>query len=229
VPEPTASQLHYAPPPPTFRRRLRRIAFWTAIGLLLLLAASLMPSVLRQARLLRLQRACEQYSAPATQVVYDYGPPPTGQVQQHAASLPQWDAFLRMAPLAARTYGTVLFLHARQSPSGHHRLVALTIASPGPFMRPSPVQLLLNAQVIQPGKAWRAPRLVSSNVIPSPVPPPRPISLERLAHGIRFYAGQVDPADASHFTLSYTIGTQPGLIDGWLRDDDSILLEARKP
>jgi hypothetical protein len=35
---------------------------------------------------------------------------------------------------------------------------------------------------------------------------------------VRFYAGQPDPADASHFTIAYQVDGKPGTIDGWLRD-----------
>jgi hypothetical protein len=35
---------------------------------------------------------------------------------------------------------------------------------------------------------------------------------------LRVFAGQVDPADASHFSLRYAIDDREGTIDGWLRD-----------
>lgn len=36
---------------------------------------------------------------------------------------------------------------------------------------------------------------------------------------VRFWAGQPDPADASHFTIPYDVDGRAGVIDGWLRDD----------
>jgi hypothetical protein len=36
---------------------------------------------------------------------------------------------------------------------------------------------------------------------------------------LRFFAGQGDPADPSHFTIPYDLDGRPGVIDGWLRDD----------
>jgi len=51
---------------------------------------------------------------------------------------------------------------------------------------------------------------------------------------LRFFSGRIDPADPSHFTIDYDVALvhDPqaipilhGTIDGWLRDDDSILLE----
>jgi hypothetical protein len=50
-----------------------------------------------------------------------------------------------------------------------------------------------------------------------------------IRHGqvMRFFAGQADPADPSHFTIKYEYNGQPGGIDGWLRDDGSVVLEPR--
>ena len=41
----------------------------------------------------------------------------------------------------------------------------------------------------------------------------------------RFYAGQPDPADASHFTIPYVVDGVPGTIHGRLRGDGSLTLE----
>jgi len=41
----------------------------------------------------------------------------------------------------------------------------------------------------------------------------------------RFYAGQPDPADPSHFTIDYDLNGQRGTIHGYLRNDDSIQLK----
>jgi hypothetical protein len=36
---------------------------------------------------------------------------------------------------------------------------------------------------------------------------------------LRFFAGQPDPDDATHFTLHYQVDGRDGVIDGWLKDD----------
>jgi len=38
----------------------------------------------------------------------------------------------------------------------------------------------------------------------------------------RIYAGQVDPADPSHFTIAYEREAARGTIDGYLREDDRV-------
>ncbi len=45
---------------------------------------------------------------------------------------------------------------------------------------------------------------------------------------VRVFAGQPDPADPAHFTISYTVVGQPGVIDGRLGDDDTITLKVRE-
>ena len=44
---------------------------------------------------------------------------------------------------------------------------------------------------------------------------------------MRFYAGQADPADPSHFTICYAIGGHPGTLDGWLQADDKVRIQIR--
>ena len=44
---------------------------------------------------------------------------------------------------------------------------------------------------------------------------------------VRMFAGQPDPADPAHFTIRYELDDQPHVIDGWLRDDDTVLLAWR--
>ena len=36
---------------------------------------------------------------------------------------------------------------------------------------------------------------------------------------LRFFAGQIDPGDESHFTIRYQADGRDGVIDGWLKDD----------
>jgi hypothetical protein len=40
----------------------------------------------------------------------------------------------------------------------------------------------------------------------------------RYGNLLRLYAGQIDPADPSHFTIGYWLDGQSGTIDGRMRD-----------
>ena len=50
------------------------------------------------------------------------------------------------------------------------------------------------------------------------LPPDQPLKL---------YAGQPDPNDRTHFTIRYEAAGQEGIIDGWLKDDDTVRLVVR--
>lgn len=41
------------------------------------------------------------------------------------------------------------------------------------------------------------------------------------------HGGVVDPANQSHFTIRYKADDKPGIIDGWLKEDGSVILEKR--
>jgi len=45
---------------------------------------------------------------------------------------------------------------------------------------------------------------------------------------MRIYAGEADPGDASHFVIEYDKKDGRHLIDGWLAEDDQVLLQERK-
>ena len=45
---------------------------------------------------------------------------------------------------------------------------------------------------------------------------------------LRIYAGQADPADASHFTFDYEEWGQRDTVDGWLEADDTVTLRVRR-
>ena len=49
----------------------------------------------------------------------------------------------------------------------------------------------------------------------------------RPAGLFRFYAGQVDPKDPSHFTIDYALDGQRNTIDGYLKSGDQLLVVPR--
>jgi hypothetical protein len=44
----------------------------------------------------------------------------------------------------------------------------------------------------------------------------------------RIFAAQPDAKDPSHFTISYELDGRPGIIDGWLRNDLTVVLDPRQ-
>jgi len=49
-----------------------------------------------------------------------------------------------------------------------------------------------------------------------------------LSNVFHLFAGQADPKDASHFTIGYELDDQPGIIDGWLLNDETVAIEPRQ-
>jgi hypothetical protein len=51
---------------------------------------------------------------------------------------------------------------------------------------------------------------------------------ENPTEDLRFYAGQPDPIDPSHFTMRYNLKGQPGIIDAHLNNaGDNITIKVR--
>lgn len=54
-----------------------------------------------------------------------------------------------------------------------------------------------------------------------------PTDLNAETYKVRFYAGQPDPQDETHFTIPYEIDGHPGIIDGWLGPLSQPVLKVR--
>ena len=80
---------------------------------------------------------------------------------------------------------------------------------------------LLEVQVVRPGGLFSSPQVVAT----TPLQVPELRSSPRGA--LRLYAGQVDPHDASHFTIEYRAAHGGGMIDGWLQNDDTVKFRVR--
>jgi hypothetical protein len=182
----------------------------------------------RQARLLYAQRQWLNFSPPPTQVVYDDDParaaallaqPNYARVQLPSGTSavvwtpPQFaDAWFRTsgrppAPAA------VLFLHERRTPSGEPFLLSCELdvgrGLTGSFVTP----IYMNE--IRPA-AWRR-GLARRNGVGWPLPFQIERAIQKGAH-LRVFAGQVDPADATHFTVKYDLDGVEGFLDGYEGD-----------
>ena len=87
-------------------------------------------------------------------------------------------------------------------------------------------------------ESWDAPLAFSAVAVPwsgkppTVEPPPTRLLPQRLPEvvrqvyrddpyvaAIRFFAGQIDPKDDSHFMIDYDVDGEPGTLDGYLRDE----------
>ena len=121
----------------------------------------------------------------------------------------------------------VVFCHDRVSPAGHRRLVTVEYPAIQMFSPDGGAIWLdregFSAQVYGPA-GWNGCRQLQA----APATAWLAEYPYRLPTPSRFYAGQPDPADASHFSMEYewSDGVH-GFVDGWLNDDDTIMLKIR--
>jgi hypothetical protein len=252
---PESPQLDYAPAPPKRRKWLWR-TLALILGICVGLASVRWgPQFVRTAKVLYWQRQCLNYSAPADRVVYEedpdaaeklmtsgsreYFPIPLHRVSDKpttAASFepscwlalrPRVTMFPAMlyAPPSSPLTPPVLFLHELTSAGGSRRLVCVRYV-PQPqntFAAVFVAGFDYDSDVLIPATwtmpAARVARGTAFSVM-SGIP--------RHPPNVRFYAGQPDPADPSHFTIRYEMWGQSDVLDGYLGNDDGIILKPRK-
>jgi hypothetical protein len=110
-----------------------------------------------------------------------------------------------------REFDPVLFMHARRAPGGPERLVVVQawLDYPGAVMNVHLSGQIWDVDVPFGSLPFETARFAG------------PVLSDRPPDGgtttLRVFAGQVDPQDASHFTIEYDIGGKGGVVDGWLR------------
>jgi hypothetical protein len=206
-----------------------------------------------QARILYWQRQCMNYEAPlghvACEELGDDAPfsekaavalllqqggyeGSASSIRAHAKAFDQFNQLVDPAAYQLRTLYPCLYMHRRRSPGGHDRLVRIDFAHTCAVMNGDAEIFSFDASVFRPAgiytrpdPLWRGSDLFGT-------------WNRTLWHDkgyFRFFSGTADPADPSHFTIGYDVAlvhdlqANPvlhGTIDGWLRDDDSILLRA---
>ena len=128
--------------------------------------------------------------------------------------------FVGYVPLVARqlpepdfvTDLPILFLHGRRSPDGITHLLCVIVR--GVDRSGNVLLIAYSAEAV----TFRTRRFV-----PSMLPRHRGGHFNFGKRGpnpyFTFMTGQPDPADPSHFTIGYKFAGQPGIIEGWVRND----------
>ena len=245
-PEATPAPLAYAPPPRWHRRRRFRLG--VLAGLLLCLAVAGWrwgPAGWKQAQFLYWQRQCLAYAPAADHVVYEGDAARAAALLQQpgyvnagtpaepvAAYVPKcWAEAMRVGgvPVTNTGFGpggagATLFLHERRTASGVRRLVAVQAPAGTPVVvaLPIPAPVVVRPATLTSGPEVRpATAKVELDVLFSANPNGGLFSLfsTPAAGGTRFFAGQADPADPSHFTIPFENSGSRGTIEGWLEGD----------
>lgn len=243
-------QLQYAAERlPWYRwKRVQRGTVWGAICIAVGVFALVWgPRCWRWAKVAYWRQQCLAYMAPGDQVVLELDGDKAGKLLQSGQGYAAWSGLpgKPAAMLAVRPFDeywseyyppsswsppalAVLFLHGRQVRGGKEKLV-MVVAGPVTVGRPN-IGFVLGIVADPHPKTGPSARLGG----PMPAAGMRAVAFNSrfdkaaAARNLRFFAGQPDPHDKSHFTIKYEIGNQAGTIDGYLQSsDDEVLLEVR--
>jgi hypothetical protein len=165
-------------------------------------------------QLLYWQRQAMNYSLPPDQIVFSYLGDGTamkslpGCVVQGPRTFifaVPWDRFYQLTSPPGRQSSPTLFLHELHNSRGESRLVVVEGESQA------------EATVFRPGTLFSAPQEVATASL---------AFTAALRPRISSYAGQCDPTDPSHFTIRIKKAGTTGVIEGWLKDDDTVAFRA---
>jgi hypothetical protein len=227
-------QLDYAAPPSKKRRWVRRVL----VGLLLVIAAVVLlrwtrgPLGVWHAR--QLLYACARYSPNPATPIYTEDPLEQAQLPNYATAFkrvgysyytPQLWKHLNNATTGAQISGWgTIFLHEMRKPDGQRRVVGVdfTGATRG-WMGGAGLPIHINLTERLFDWPWSFTRPGLRGLTQST------LDLPQTEGVFRVLPGQVDPADPSHFTIPYTVDGKPFVLDGWLKDNDSLVIEPRAP
>jgi hypothetical protein len=222
-------QLDYAHQAPWHRRRGARRALILVAGILLGLSLwRFGPDALRRTQLFFLQRKAMAYSVPAGTIAFTINLEEAKKClalsgndsayvsnKEYTAELivgPWRDFYAKYSPPGGGS--NAAFCHELTSKSGNKRLVVVTIVDHSSFVNP---MIMFTPTLFVPGT------LLS---------PPKEIALAGAGTAVfgrdtTVFMGQVDPSDASHFTIDVADGSTRDTIDGYLLDNDTVVLESR--
>ena len=229
-----APPLNYAQPPKWRRQKRVRMALLAlAAGVFAFSVWGAWEVFAWDVRFLRLQHRALNYSVPAGTTVYSSGAVPTSAGRFIGGPFtisnpPEWWIEYDFRPGRFSRSACLLFLHSRRRPDGAERLVAVQFEHQGPDShtadgRPA-WHMGLYGESFTPVWNYRHATLKKP---PDPETCPHVLLPEKAR--FRIFAGQSDPNDAAHFTIPYSLDDQSGLIDGRLRDDDSVDLKVTGP
>jgi hypothetical protein len=187
--------------------------------------------------LLSAQRKCLRYDPPAGAVAFtmDAGETVQSGLAKQMRAPPSslgpadWSAFELRLGKPRQSHG-MIFLHERTSPAGHRRLVVIDLHVD--WFKDGAI-VSLDKAVAKPA-TWRSdPAWVAPTQRPEDAALTRDLTARHTVLSVPFdrpfqlFPARADPADASRFTIDFRRADQSGVIDGQLRDDDTVALDVR--
>jgi hypothetical protein len=207
------------------------------------------PPAWKHGQFLYWQRQCLAYAAPVDQVVYENDPERAAKLLRQpgyvnvapqgappvAVHMPRcWSEAMNIGGVpvvntgfGAGGPGATLFLHERTTASGVRRLVAVQVpvGTPGVAGLPIPAPVVVQPATLRAAPAVRSAAAKIDLDLVFNYPSSGSFTLLSGPSGTtaRFFAGQADAADLSHFTIPFECGASRGTIEGWLKDDGDLL------
>jgi hypothetical protein len=211
-------QIDYAPG--RSRRTVRRVRFLIYSLLFIAVLAPVGwkcgPRAWQRVQVLYWQRKAMRHTAAPDLVVYE-----TNSTEQWSCvPVGEWHEFYRLCSPPGRHGLPTLFVHELRSSRGNQRLLALE----GPWERLNyDHDLDLTVTVLRPGSLFSQPTELSCSKRLLELRADRARDIRHL----HVFAGQSDISDSSHFMVRFELNGKPGMLDGWLLDDDTVRLEVR--
>jgi hypothetical protein len=192
-----------------------RLAAVAGVLLIMLTCFLVGPKIDHQQALIRLQSQCMSFTTLAMQPVFrfDASAPASGTGLPPASNRSPWSQFTGMLG-GTYTWFPEAYLHQRRTPAGRKLLVCLRI------INGDEQGLLLEQNAVRPAGWLSYPKLLRTSTNRLSLPSKQTLVI---------YAGQSDPKDESHFTISYAADRKMGIIDGWVEDNGRIRLQPRGP
>lgn len=227
-----AKLLEYAPRPPAHRRRFFRRVLLTLASIVIVAGMTKWgPAMYVRLALLYHQRGCMNYTASPDQVVFDSDPVRVAKLASDPNLVISKGCAFRVLPrdwqvLEATLFNApapraVIFLHERHAAGGASRIVAVERTAGAEASAYFIGGYDVDPHVIEPASFNRplrdVPSIFAIDVMDSFAP----------HTDIRIYAGQPDPADASHFTIRYESRGATHIVDGFLGGDGRVTMKRR--
>jgi hypothetical protein len=203
--------LNYAPKPPAARRVWRRLYIAVFAMGIIIPAIWLWPGAWRRAELAYWEMKCLRFSQPPSHIVFEMN---RGNILHCELCMPRIRFEGIDSSRIVPSIGTI-FLHEMRRPNGMRCLLSLTVSPMFPIE-----QAGFRVQCLQ----WNIsfwPHLSKWDYLTV-----APGSGSSQSHW-KFYAGQPDANNPSHFTFDFELDGQRHTCDGWLDNDGKLIVSQR--
>jgi hypothetical protein len=196
--------LNYASAPSAAHRYLRQTYRFVLLAALFTAAILWAPGIWRWADYLHWQQRCLSYQRPASHVVYEWN---AGTTTQYESAT--------FGPLGR--FDTPIFLHHMRRPDGRDCMIYYGL-QPDRSHPAFPFVFAFTSY-----DQWGRGEYRASQELQYPA---FPVALPEQSHW-KFFAGQPDANDPSHFTFDFVLDGQRHTCDAWLNNSGNLIVSPR--